>query len=97
MATPYQALMPIFAAEVFRGDARMLGFLIGAAGFRRIERPHLPRRAQGCARLALHIVIGAALAGVSLMVFAESKLLWLSLIAIMLTGSASFSSSWAPA
>ena len=57
MATPYQALMPIFAAEVFQGDARMLGFLIGAA-----------------------------LAGVSLMIFAESTLLWLSLAAIMLTG-----------
>ena len=26
MASPYQALMPIFAAEVFKGDARMLGF-----------------------------------------------------------------------
>ncbi len=32
MATPYQALMPIFAAEVFAGGATMLGFLIGAAG-----------------------------------------------------------------
>src|SRR5688572_29064705 len=32
MATPYQALMPIFAAEVFGGGADMLGFLMGAAG-----------------------------------------------------------------
>jgi len=32
MATPYQALMPIFAAEVFAGGADTLGFLIGAAG-----------------------------------------------------------------
>jgi len=29
MATPYQALMPIFAAEVFAGGAETLGFLIG--------------------------------------------------------------------
>ena len=31
--TPYQALMPIFAAEIFGGGASMLGFLVGAAGF----------------------------------------------------------------
>lgn len=30
--TPYQALMPIFAAEVFSRGASMLGFLVGAAG-----------------------------------------------------------------
>ena len=30
--TPYQALMPIFAAEIFAGGASMFGFLVGAAG-----------------------------------------------------------------
>ncbi|MGA0807159.1 MAG: MFS transporter [Pseudohongiellaceae bacterium] len=32
MVTPYQTMMPIFAAEVFGGGADTLGFLIGAAG-----------------------------------------------------------------
>ena len=32
MATPYQALMPIFAADVFAGGADTMGYLIGAAG-----------------------------------------------------------------
>ncbi len=86
MATPYQALMPIFAAEVFKGDARMLGFLIGAAGFGGSSGLIYLASRKDVRGLARHIVIGAALAGVSLMVFAESKLLWLSLIAIMVTG-----------
>ncbi|MDB5811696.1 MAG: transporter [Betaproteobacteria bacterium] len=86
MATPYQALMPIFAAEVFKGDARMLGFLIGAAGLggsSGLLYLAARRDVRGLARL---IAFGALLAGVSLMVFGESKVLWLSLAAIMLTG-----------
>ncbi len=86
MATPYQALMPIFAAEVFQGDARMLGFLIGAAGLGGSSGLIYLASRKDVRGLARHIVFGAALAGVSLMVFAESKLLWLSLFAIMLTG-----------
>ena len=86
MATPYQALMPIFAAEVFQGDARMLGFLIGAAGFGGSSGLIYLASRKDVRGLASHIVLGAALAGASLMVFAESKLLWLSLAAIMLTG-----------
>lgn len=86
MATPYQALMPIFAAEVFQGDARMLGFLIGAAGLGGSSGLIYLAARKDVRGLAHHIVIGAALAGVSLMVFGASKLLWLSLVAIMLTG-----------
>ena len=32
MIAPYQALMPIFAAEIFHGGAETLGYLMGAAG-----------------------------------------------------------------
>lgn len=86
MATPYQALMPIFAAEIFAGDARMLGFLIGAAGFGGSSGLVYLASRKDVRGLSRHIVFGAALAGASLMVFAESRLLWLSLAAIMLTG-----------
>ncbi len=86
MATPYQALMPIFAAEVFQGDARMLGFLIGAAGLGGSSGLIYLASRKDVRGLARHIVFGAGLAGASLMVFGESKLLWLSLIAITLTG-----------
>jgi len=86
MATPYQALMPIFAAEVFQGDARMLGFLIGAAGFGGSTGLIYLASRRNVRGLARHIAFGAFLAGASLMVFGESRLLWLSLAAIWLTG-----------
>jgi predicted MFS family arabinose efflux permease len=86
MATPYQALMPIFAAEVFHGDARMLGFLIGAAGLGGSSGLVYLASRKDVRGLARHIVFGAFLTGVSLMAFGESTLLWLSLTAIMLTG-----------
>ena len=86
MATPYQALMPIFASEVFQGDARMLGFLIGAAGFGGVAALIYLAARQDVRGLSRLIVAGAAMTGLSLMVFAESKILWLSLIAITVTG-----------
>ena len=86
MVTPYQALMPIFAAEIFKGDARMLGFLIGAAGFGGSSGLVYLAARKDVRGLTQHIVFGGLLAGASLMVFAESTLLWLSLGAIMLTG-----------
>jgi MFS family permease len=86
MATPYQALMPIFAAEVFNGDARMLGILIGAAGLGGSSGLIYLAARRDVRGLARHIVFGALLTGVSLMIFGESRWLWLSLAAIMLTG-----------
>ena len=86
MASPYQALMPIFAAEVFKGDARMLGFLIGAAGLGGSSGLVYLASRRDVRGLARHIVFGALLTGASLMVFGASTFLWLSLTAIMLTG-----------
>jgi len=86
MATPYQPLMPIFAAEVFGGGAGMLGFLIGAAGLGGVTGLIYLASRKDVRGLSRVIVAGAAMAGVSLMIFAESKLLWLSLGAITVTG-----------
>ena len=86
MASPYQALMPIFAAEVFKGDARMLGFLIGAAGFGGSSALIYLAARKNVRGLSSHIVVGMLMTGSSLMVFGESQLLWLSLTAIWLTG-----------
>ncbi len=86
MATPYQPLMPIFAAEVFGGGAEMLGVLIGAAGLGGVTGLVYLASRKDVRGLSRVIVAGAAMAGLSLMIFAESKLLWLSLIAITVTG-----------
>ncbi len=86
MATPYQPLMPIFASEVFGGGAEMLGFLIGAAGLGGVTGLIYLASRRDVRGLSRVIVAGAAMCGVSLMIFAESKLLWLSLGAITVTG-----------
>ncbi len=86
MATPYQPLMPIFASQVFGGGAGTLGVLIGAAGLGGVTALIYLASRKDVRGLSRIIVAGAAMAGASLMIFAESKLLWLSLCAITLTG-----------
>ena len=84
--TPYQALMPIFAAEIFAGGASMLGFLVGAAGFGGIigmvylaARP----RIHGLLRWA---AVGPGIAGIALTVFSLSQQLMLSLACMVVVG-----------
>ena len=84
--TPYQALMPIFAAEIFAGGASMLGFLVGAAGFGGlIGMGYLASRPQirGLMRWA---AIGPGIAGVALTIFTFSRILWLSLACMVVLG-----------
>ncbi|MEQ1775730.1 MAG: MFS transporter [Burkholderiales bacterium] len=84
--TPYQALMPIFAAEVFAGGAAMLGFLVGAAGFGGIiGMVYLAARPQirGLMRWA---AIGPGIAGIALTLFTFSHHLTLSLACMVVVG-----------
>ncbi len=84
--TPYQVLMPIFAAEIFAGGASMLGFLVGAAGFGGlIGMGYLASRPQirGLMRWA---AIGPGIAGVALTIFTFSRILWLSLACMVVLG-----------
>ena len=84
--TPYQALMPIFAAETFSGGAAMLGFLVGAAGFGGIlGMVYLAARPQirGLMRWA---AIGPGIAGVALTLFTFSRHLALSLACLVAVG-----------
>lgn len=86
MLTPYQTLMPIFAAEVFSGGARTLGFLISGAGFGGIVGMVYLASRRDVRGLARWIVFASALAGVALIGFAYSRALPLSLILITVTG-----------
>lgn len=82
-ALPYATLMPVFASKVLHGDAKTLGFLMGASGGGALVAgvTIAPRcRLQDADRW-----IGGAcgVLGVTLVLFALSRTLWLS-IAIML-------------
>lgn len=84
--TPYHALMPIFAAEIFAGGAATLGFLVGAAGFGGIlGMIYLAARPQigGLMRWA---AIGPGIAGIALTAFTFSRTLWLSLACMVVVG-----------
>jgi len=86
MASPYQTLMPIFAAEVFAGGADTLGFLFGAAGLGGIIGMLLLASRKDMRGLLNWIAASALAAGATLVVFAYSTSLALSLAAIAVVG-----------
>ena len=86
MASPYQTLMPIFAAEVFAGGADTLGFLIGAAGLGGIAGMLVLASRKDVRGLMNWIAASAGAAGAALVVFAYSTSFALSLAMIAIVG-----------
>lgn len=86
MATPYQALMPIFAAEVFAGGADTLGFLIGAAGLGGVAGILCLASRKEMRGLLRWVVAACFSAGVALIVFAYSTQIALSLAMLAVAG-----------
>ena len=88
MASPYQTLMPIFAAEVFAGGADTLGVLIGAAGLGGIAGMLVLASRKDVRGLMNWIAASALAAGATLAIFAYSKSFALSLAMIAVVGLA---------
>lgn len=86
MVTPYQTLMPIFAAEVYGGGADMLGFLIGAAGGGGVIGMLALASRRDVRGLTRWITAASLCAGLGVLVFALSPWLPLSLAALAVTG-----------
>jgi MFS family permease len=83
---PYTVLTPIFARDVFFGDARTLGYLMSASGIGALSGAlYLGTRTtiQGLGKV---IAFGGAAMGVGLIGFAASRWLPLSLACLALTG-----------
>jgi MFS family permease len=87
MATPYQALMPIFAAEVFGGGPDMLGFLMGAAGLGGLVAIGLLAARRELRGMVRWVAAACFCAGAALTVFAYSTHLALSVAMLMLAGT----------
>ncbi|MFN2308379.1 MAG: MFS transporter [Gammaproteobacteria bacterium] len=86
--TPYLVLMPVFAREVFGGDAPQLGLLVGAAGLGALLAAlRLARREHGTG-LERVIVASALLAGASLLVFSQAGSFAFALCVLPVTGFA---------
>ena len=79
-ASPYTVLMPIFARDVFRGDAHTLGFLVGSAGLGAVIGTAFLTTRPDVFGLSKLVPITSAAAGVALMLVGVSQVYWLSLI-----------------
>ena len=79
-ASPYTVLMPIFARDVFGGDAHTLGFLVGSAGLGAVIGTAFLTTRPNVFGLGRLVPCSAAIAGIALMLVGVSKLYWLSLM-----------------
>ncbi len=79
-ASPYTVLMPIFARDVFSGDAHTLGFLVGSAGLGAVIGTAFLTTRPNVFELSKLLPFTAAAAGVALMLVGISTTYWLSLL-----------------
>jgi MFS family permease len=84
---PYTVLMPIFAGTVLHGGAHTLGFLMGAAGVGALISTFMLAARKSVLGLGRVIPISAVLFGCGLIAFGASRILWLSLIFVMVAGA----------
>ncbi|HXK09270.1 MAG TPA: MFS transporter [Vicinamibacteria bacterium] len=85
---PYAVLLPVFAADVLKGDAHTLGFLVGAVGVGALCGALLLAARKSVRGLARYIVAAVAAFGASLVAFSLSQRLWLSLVLVFGSGFA---------
>ncbi|MEI7998805.1 MAG: MFS transporter [Candidatus Omnitrophota bacterium] len=83
---PYMVFMPVFAKDIFNGTPSTLGFLIAASGLGALCGAVYLASRQGIKGLGRIMAGSSALFGLGLMVFALSKILWLSWAAMVLIG-----------
>lgn len=86
MGMPYAVLMPIFADQILGGGSHAMGFLMGASGFGALAGALYLASRRSVVGLGRMIPQAAAIFGISLMAFAQSRLFGLSLILIFLVG-----------
>jgi MFS family permease len=78
--------MPIFASEVLHGGPHTLGFLMGAVGVGALAGAVFLANRRTVVGLGKVLPIAAGLFGVGLIGFSLSRVVWLSLILLLLTG-----------
>ena len=79
-ASPYTVLMPIFARDVFGGDAHTLGFLVGSAGLGAVVGTAFLATRPDVFELSKLVPFTAATAGIALALVGLSNIYWLSLV-----------------
>ena len=83
---PYGILMPVFARDILRGGAHTLGFLTAAVGTGALAGAVYLASRPSSAGLGKTIARMTALFGLGIIAFSFSRILWLSLFFLLLTG-----------
>jgi len=83
---PYTVLMPVFAKEILRGGPHTLGFLMGASGIGALVGAIYLASRKSVLGLGRIIPLAASIFGIGLIAFSLSRVLWLSLAMMLLTG-----------
>ncbi len=85
---PYTVLMPLIAADQLQGDAYTLGFLMAASGLGALAGALYLASRESVVGLGRIIALAASTFGLGLMLFSQSRSLWLSLPILCVTGAA---------
>ena len=83
---PYAVLMPIFADRILHAGARGLGILMGASGVGALVGSLALAARRGILGLGKWVAFSAAGFGVALVLFAVSKVFWLSAVFLLPVG-----------
>ncbi len=83
---PYTVLMPVFANEILRGGPSTLGLLMAASGVGALIGAMFLAARRSVLGLGKYIPLTAAAFGSGLIAFSFSRVLWLSLPLMVLTG-----------
>jgi len=86
MVMPYSTLLPIFAIQILHGDAHTLGFLMSASGVGALMGGIYMITRNSVLGLGKVIAYAPLVSGLGLIIFAFSKILWLSVLTCMLIG-----------
>jgi MFS family permease len=86
---PYTVLIPIFATQVFQGGAEILGFLTAASGVGALIAGIYLSSRQTVLGLGKIIAFSPAILGIGLIIFSQSRTLWLSLLMMLVVGCGS--------
>ena len=83
---PYTVLMPVFANDVLHGGPNTLGLLMAASGVGALIGAMLLAARKSVLGLGKYIPLTAGAFGAGLIMFSFSRVIWLSLLLMILTG-----------
>jgi len=86
VGTPYTVLMPVFARDILHGGPNTLGFLMAAWGVGALGGAFYLASRKSALGLEKMIAIASTIFGCGVIAFSLSRVLWLSLLLLLLTG-----------